>query len=205
MREITSGLLDGACCYLSGPMEYAADHGVEWRRKFVDLVWQAGLNVDFIDPTNKPGGDDLKIGENKSVQIDLQQSGQFVQLRDYVAKYRRYDLRFVDYSDFLVTLIDPKVHMCGTYDEIFTAERQHKPNFFICEGGLKKLPRWLFDVVDIDDSMKGTKCNVFETIQDVVKALKSLDIGLVPMSSKWVLIRKYIEKARLLNPNKSKT
>lgn len=201
MREITSGLLDGACCYLSGPMEYAADHGVEWRRHFIEQTWQAGLNIDFIDPTNKPGGDELKIGENKGLQQDMQSTGRFLELRDYVARYRRFDLRFVDYSDFLVTVVDPKVHMCGTYDEIFTAERQHKPNFFICEGGLSKLPRWLFDVVDLDDPTKGTRCNVFQSVEEVVRELRRLDMGAISMNSKWVLIRKYIEKMRTQNPN----
>ena len=49
------GKLDGACGYLSGSMEYAKDHGVEWRRKFVSLVAEAKLKIDLIDPTNKPG------------------------------------------------------------------------------------------------------------------------------------------------------
>ena len=33
-----SGKLDGALGYLSGPMEFVADHGVEWRRKFIQMI-----------------------------------------------------------------------------------------------------------------------------------------------------------------------
>jgi len=196
MNKTLKGKLDEACCYLSGPMEFASDHGVGWRRKFIDLAWEKGLDIDFIDPTNKPGGDELKCGEDKSFQIKLQEEGKFIELRNYVARYRRYDLRFVDLSDFLVAVVDPKVHMCGTYNEIFIAEQQHKPCFFVCEGGLKKLPRWLFDVIDLEDPDKGTRCNVFENIEDVIQELVDIDSGKLPMSNKWVLIRKHLDKIK---------
>jgi hypothetical protein len=201
MNETSKGKLNSACCYLSGPMEFANDHGIGWRRKFIELAWNRGLDIDFIDPTNKPGGEELKVGEEKGYQAELQEAGKFLELRDYVARYRRYDLRFVDLSDFLIAVIDPTVHMCGTYNEIFIAEQQHKPCFFICEGGLKKLPRWLFDVVDLEDPNKGTRCNVFETLEQVIEELVAIDKGEISLSNKWVLIRKHIEQVRLQNPN----
>ena len=103
------GLLDGAWGYLSGPMEYVADHGVEWRRKFTRLVYEAELDVALIDPTDKPGGKDIKMGEDKATQVDLQSGGRFKELQQYVGKYRRFDLRFVDQSDFSVVVVDPRV------------------------------------------------------------------------------------------------
>lgn len=196
MNKISRGKLDGACCYLSGPMEFASDHGIGWRRTFINLAWEKGLDVDFIDPTNKPGGEELKCGEEKGLQEKLQNEGKFLELRNYVSRYRRYDLRFVDLSDFLVAVIDPTVHMCGTYNEIFIAEQQHKPCFFICKGGLKKLPRWLFDVVDLEDPERKTRCNVFESIEDVLEELVNLDSGRLPMSHKWVLIRKHLDQLK---------
>lgn len=197
MQEFNSGKLKGSCCYLSGAMEFASDHGVGWRRQLIRMIEEAGLGIDFIDPTNKPGEDELKIGEDKHKQVELQEKGMYHELKKYVSAYRRYDLRFVDLSDFLIAVIDPKIHLCGTYDEIFTAERQHKPMFFICEGGLKKLPRWLFDVIDLDDDVKGTRCNVFETLDEVVDELIGIDMGLIPMTKEWVLIRNFIEQGRI--------
>lgn len=205
MNKNQTGKLSGACCYLSGPMEYAKDHGVAWRRKFIDLAWQSGLDIDFIDPTNKPGAEEMRVNEDKDHQINLQKQGDYINLQAYVARYRRFDLRFVDLSDFLVAVIDPTVHMCGTYNEIFVAEQQHKPCFFICEGGLSKLPRWLFDVVDLDDSIKGTRCNVFESVEAVINELTLLDKGEIELNHKWVLIRKYIEQIRLQNPNRNQS
>ncbi len=192
----TKGLLDGTWGYLSGPMEAVSDNGVEWRRKFIELVDDAGLAIDLIDPTDKPLDDESMIGENKALQIELQRQGRFLELRELVSDYRRQDLRYVDHSNFVVVLVNPDVHMCGTYDELFFAESQHKPLFFIVEGGLYRLPRWLFDVVDLDDPRKGTKCNVYENVEGVVEELKRLDSGEVPFTKKWVLIRKALEKKR---------
>lgn len=195
------GKLDGACGYLSGPMEFVADHGVEWRRKFIQMVKDAGLNIDLIDPTDKPGDESIKIGENKTVQVELQRQGRFKELQEYVHEYRRYDLRFVDISDFLVTVIDPRVPQWGTGNEVYVAEMQHKPNFFICEGGLYNLPRWLFDVIDrIEDDSKDTlkECNVYENLEEVVAELLALNSGQKPLNNEWVLVRKDIEQRRLL-------
>lgn len=195
-----SGNLDGALGYLSGPMEFVSDHGVEWRRKFIRLIRDAGLDIDLIDPTDKPGGENVNIGENKAIQVELQQEGRFRELQEYVHEYRRYDLRFVDISDFLVTVIDPRVPQWGTGNEVYVGEMQHKPNFFICEGGLHNLPRWLFDVIDkieSDNPEEAMKtCNVYESVEEVVKELILLNEGVKPLSKEWVLVRKDIEARR---------
>ena len=190
MIEIEAGKLTGATGYLSGPMEFVADHGVEWRRKFIKLVKQANLKIDLIDPTDKPGGLDIKIGENKAHQEQLQREGRWEELRQYVHAYRRFDLRFVDISDFLVVVVDPRVPQWGTANEVYLAEQQHKPMFFVCDGGLGNLPRWLFDVAD----------SVFRSIEQVVEELVLIDSGIVPLSDKWVLIRKHLEEIRNQNP-----
>lgn len=192
-----AGLLDKAVGYLSGPMEYVADHGIEWRRKFVRLSKEAGLGIDFIDPTDKPGGIEIKIGENKEHQATLKREGRFLELQQYVKQYRRYDLRFVDYADFLVTVINPTIAQWGTSNEVYVAESQHKPNFFICDGGLHNLPNWLFSVIDYEVEGKVVS-NVFDSVEAVIERLTQLDNGDWPLSSEWVLVRKSIEDRRAL-------
>ena len=143
------GKLDKAVAYLSGAMENVPDHGVEWRRAFIQTARLAGLHIDFIDPTNKPGGQELQIGERKDYQVQLQREGRFQELKDYVHQYRHIDLRFVDLSDLMIVVVDTKIPQWGTANEIYVAEQQHKPTFVICEGGLYNLPQWLFDGVDL--------------------------------------------------------
>lgn len=196
MIETTKGKLDGACCYLSGPMEYVADHGVEWRRKFIRLAQEAGLNLDFIDPTNKPGDGEMRVGEDKNYQTMLKEQGRWEDLRRYVGRYRRLDLRFVDLSDFIVAVVDPRVPQWGTSNEIYFAEMQHKPMFFICDGGLKNLPNWLFPVIDLDDPLNGKRLNVFQSVEEVIEELIDYDTGIAEMSDEWVLVRKFLERQR---------
>lgn len=202
-----TGKLAGACGYLSGPMEFVADHGVEWRRKFIRLTEEAGLDIDLIDPTDKPGGKDIKIGENKADQERLQKNGQFRELQEYVEGYRRPDLRFTDISDFIVAVVDPRVPQWGTSNEVYVSEAQHKPAFFICDGTLYNLPRWLFGVIDEiteDDPQKAIEqSNVFQSVEDVVAELIALDSGQKPLSNEWVLVRKDIERRRRLRRSKA--
>jgi hypothetical protein len=181
------GKLDKAVIYLSGSIEFAADHGIGWRRQFIELTKKCGLQVDCIDPTNKPGDEQIHIGENQEHQIKLQKNGQYQELKDYVHQFRHFDLRFTDYSDCLVVVVD-SVPQWGTANEIYVAEAAHKPIFLICEGGLARLPRWLFDVTDLD--------KVFESIEDVVNYLVKLDNGEIALDDKWILIRKHIEQYR---------
>lgn len=178
------GKLDQATGYMSGAMEFTTDHGIGWRRKFIDLSNDAGLNIHYIDPTNKPGGRDIKMGEDKSMQEQMQKEGRFDELRAYVADYRRYDLRFVDISDFSVVSITPTIPQWGTANELYEMERQHKPRLGIIKGGFYQLPRWLFDVFGPDD--------LFETEQDVIDHLVKLDQGVIELDKRWVLVRKHI-------------
>jgi hypothetical protein len=177
-------------------MEYVADYGIEWRRKFIRLIKEAGLKIDCIDPTNKPGNQFHGNTEDRELQVRLQKEGKWIQLKNYVKQYRREDLRCVDNCDFLVVVVDPRVPQWGTSNEVYFGEMQHKPTFFICDGGLSNLPRWLFAVVDLDDYNKGTRCNVFESVEAVVEELKEYDSGRLRMGDEWVLMRKFIEHAR---------
>lgn len=178
------GKLDEATAYLSGAMEMVADSGVGWRRNFIQLSNEAGLDIHYIDPTNKPGGKDVQIGEDKGLQERLQKEGRFDELRAYVGEYRRYDLRFVDISDFVVASITPTVAQWGTANEVYEAERQHKPCLAIVSGGFYRLPRWLFDVFKPED--------LFENEQQVIDHLIKLDSGEEPLDRRWVLVRKHI-------------
>ena len=194
------GKLDGAVVYLSGAMEYVADNGVEWRREFIKLCLLSDLYIDFIDPTDKPGGQDIMVDENKAIQEEYQRTGQFKKLQNVVHQYRRYDLAFTDQMDFMVTMINPKIPQWGTANEVYVGENHHRPNFFICAETLYTLPRWLYGVIDdieSDDPEQAiAESNVYQDIESVVAELVKLDRGEKPLSSEWVLVRKHIEERR---------
>jgi len=60
---------------------------------------------------------------------------------------RSVDLRLVDISDFLIVNIDLNIHPCGTYEEIFWANRQKKPIIIHITQGKNNTPDWLFGTI----------------------------------------------------------
>jgi nucleoside 2-deoxyribosyltransferase len=60
---------------------------------------------------------------------------------------RSVDLRLVDISDFLIVNLDLDIHPCGTYEEIFWANRQKKPIIIHMVQGKQSTPDWLFGTI----------------------------------------------------------
>jgi hypothetical protein len=56
-------------------------------------------------------------------------------------------LRLVDISDFLIVNLDLDIHPCGTYEEIFWANRQKKPIIVHMVQGKQNAPDWLFGTI----------------------------------------------------------
>lgn len=169
--------------YLSGPMDKAADHGVGWRKRFIEQTKHLGLGI--IDPTNKPIPCTSELGNERETMLILREQGRWAELRDFVKRFRREDLRFTDIADFLVVGIDPNIHTVGTYDEVFTAERQKKPLLCIIEGGKKVLPFWNFAVFRPNE--------IFESVEECVGYLDGIDNGSIPIDDRWVLIGQYLQ------------
>lgn len=174
-----SRVLDNVTCYLSGSMEYSNDFGTSWRKEFVEFCKKNNIKLNIIDPTNKPDG---LMKEEAGKYSNLRSSENWKELADYIHQIRRDDLRCVDLSDFIVAHIDKNTHACGTYDEIFTAEDQHKPILCICKGGKKCLPGWLFDVLRIEE--------IFDTVEDCVNYLVKINDNKIKLDNRWVLIKK---------------
>lgn len=134
--------LKGMRTYLVGAMDRVPDGGVGWRKTITPYLH--GLNVQVLDPCDKVLG---TIEENQSTRNDIQgykDSGQYEKIREKYNAIRNVDLRCVDISDFIIAQIDIDVHMCGSYEEIVTANRQKKPILVWCKQGKRKAPNWLF-------------------------------------------------------------
>lgn len=177
-------ILDKSSTYLIGPLDFAKDHGTEWRQKITPELNK--MNVTVLDPTNKPGGYLSETKEEQRTIKEFKDKKDYNSLRSFMKKIRRYDLRLVDNADFIIAYIDTSIHMCGSYDEIFTAEDQQKPILYIVKGGTDTLSSWMFAVIDDFDT-------VFESLEDCIKYIKEINEGKVELNSKWVLYKKLIE------------
>jgi hypothetical protein len=128
--------------YLVGAMDRVADGGIGWRNAITPMLQD--LHIKVINPCQKPI-ESAKEGPETRMQIQFyKETGQFDKIRQDYGHIRNADLRCVDVSDFIIANIDMNVHMCGSYEEISTANRQKKPILVWCEQGKKLAPNWLF-------------------------------------------------------------
>ena len=137
--------LKGSRVYLCGAMDRVPDGGVQWRESITPWLHELGINV--IDPCNKPIDIAVEDIEHRELRREWKEDLRYDELTREIKLLRAIDLRFVDVSDFIIVYLDTSVHACGTYEEIFLANRQKKPVLIVCEGGVDNMPDWMFGVL----------------------------------------------------------
>jgi nucleoside 2-deoxyribosyltransferase len=182
-------LLKNALCYLVGPIDDVADHGIGYRRSIRRGAKKRNLDIVFLDPTDKFDGFSQEIGDDKADIQKLKKEHKWEKLRTFMKKIVRVDLRSIDLSDLIILYVDPDSHMCGSYHELIVSIQQKKPIFIITKGGRDKTPDWLFGIVHYEF--------IFDNEDQCLDYLVSLDNGTIPMSDRWVLMRDSIENIRI--------
>jgi hypothetical protein len=128
--------------YLVGAMDRVSDRGRGWRENITPYLESLGITV--YNPLKKP----TELGkENEDAFIKkthLKIGKNYDKLSEMMRTVRNVDLRLVDISDFIIVNLDLTVHPCGTYEEIFLANRQKKPIIIHVEQGKQQTPDWLF-------------------------------------------------------------
>lgn len=184
MVLIKMNILNKSVTYLIGSIQNDPNLGCSWRQRFVELVSPIGIKC--LDPTNKPAGLVSEVKEEQEFINSLKKEQRWHDLRDYMKKIWRADLRFCDLCDFAVWYVDPKIPTWGSTHEATVILNSSKPLLIICKGGLGELPQWLFAMARPEE--------VFPTIEDCVQYLKDINGGKIDISNdkRWILIRNYI-------------
>ena len=131
--------------YLAGAMDRVSDRGNGWRDDITPFLQDLGVII--FNPIKKPtivGKEDWETHKHK---IQLKQEENYTELSNLMKTIRSVDLRLVDISDFLIVNLDLDIHPCGTYEEIFWANRQKKPIIVHMVQGKQKCPDWLFGTI----------------------------------------------------------
>ena len=131
--------------YLCGAMDRVTDGGVEWRQYVADTL--TDLKILWLDPCNKPINIGIEDLENRRHRHDLKVHGDFDAVASEMRQIRSVDLRMVDIADFVVAHIDTSIHACGTYEELFWANRMMKPILIHVANGKRDAPDWLYGTV----------------------------------------------------------
>ena len=131
--------------YLCGAMDRVLDGGLGWRQKIQeDLV---DLHICWLDPTNKPIDIGIEDLENRKSRKIWKHSHNYDAVRNDMKIIRGVDLRMIDIADFVIANLDLEVHTCGSYEEIYLANREMKPIIIRVEQGKEECPDWLYAVI----------------------------------------------------------
>jgi nucleoside 2-deoxyribosyltransferase len=131
--------------YLAGAMDRVHDRGKGWREHITPFL--NNLNIVVYNPLKKPTHLGLEDDETHKYKLQLKKEYKYQELSDLMKTIRSTDLRLVDVSDFLIVNLDLNIHPCGTYEEIFLANRQKKPIIVHMTQGKNCTPDWLFGTI----------------------------------------------------------
>jgi len=134
--------------YLAGPMDRCPNGGKDWREFISNILQHHG--VIPLNPANKPTNIATENDESRQQRRLLKQNHQYDELAQLMKTIRNVDLRMVDISDFLIVNLDLDIFPCGTYEEIFLANRQKKPIIVRMKQGKENAPDWLFGSIPHD-------------------------------------------------------
>jgi nucleoside 2-deoxyribosyltransferase len=179
-------VLQGAICYLVGPIDFAADAGVGWRKDIINKSDEVGLEITYLDPTDKVEGMIQEVEEEQNLMKKYRQEHNWDEFAGFMKQIVHSDLRMVDYSDFIIMKLDPTIHMCGSYHELVIAVQQKKPVFLIVEGGKEKCPSWIFGILNHK--------YIYNNVDEVVDMLSSINKGEHDLSYRWTLIRQAMKR-----------
>ena len=131
--------------YLAGAMDRVADRGSGWRDDITPFLENLGVIV--FNPIKKPTIVGQEDEQTHKYKIKLKLENNYDELSHLMKVIRSVDLRLVDISDFLIVNLDLDIHPCGTYEEIFWANRQKKPIIVHMVQGKQSAPDWLFGTI----------------------------------------------------------
>jgi hypothetical protein len=126
-------------------MDRVKDGGLGWRQKIQHDL--SDLHCCWLDPTNKPIDIGIEDLENRQQRHSWKKSHNYDAVRNDMKIIRGVDLRMVDIADFVIVNLDLSVHACGTYEEIYLANREMKPIIIHVEQGKSEAPDWVFGVI----------------------------------------------------------
>ena len=174
------GILNGTSCYLVGPIEYAMDD--TWRFRTQKFLNSLGIKV--YNPLQKPFLKDHN-DEGKPEVVALmkeRENGNFDLVTEKMKEVRNYDLNLVDRCDFIIANIIPGVASWGSAEELVLASKIKRPIFLSSEGGIKKLPFWLFAVIPHK--------YVYSSVDDIMDTLGKIDRGEKELDNeRWRLLK----------------
>lgn len=168
--------------YLVGPMDRDREGGKVWRDDLSDFI--RSHNGIPLNPYEKPlleeFGKEAKEDDLHFAKIvEAAKKKDYDRVSELVKILRHSDLRLVDSADVVVVNLDLDKNPCGSYEELFTSNRQKKPIIVKSSVPKSEIPFWLFGT--LPHSL------FFETWDEVKEYLRHMDEDdEVDLLGRWV-------------------
>lgn len=140
--------LYGSRVYLCGAMDKAQNNGEGWRNALTPFLEKLGIVI--FNPCDKPIQEARETPDDRVIRDGLLNENDYDTVVEQVKVIRHVDLRMVDASDFLIVYLDLDILMCGTWEELFWANRMKRPVLVVCRQGKLNIPHWLFGTIPHD-------------------------------------------------------
>lgn len=178
-------LLENRSVYLCGPIEDSKDDGKGWRTELTEDLKE--FSCDVINPMLKekyfkrPFFDHREYQDVEGHVSYLKEQGKFDEYAKAVSQIRHEDLRLVDKSDFVIVRYFSTVSGCGTWEELFLANREKKPVLLWANCDKKNVPGWLFGTIPHQ--------HMFFSKRGLIQYLSDIDSGNFESydRSRWIL------------------
>ena len=132
--------LNGARCYLSGPIEYQLD--LNWRNKPKEIL-EKKFGINVFDPFEDPKQQWVPVLDQARKDKD------YDKIVEISKSFVRKDLCLVDRSDFLIAYLPYKVPTTGTIHEIINANNAKKPTLLVTDkNDISFIPVWFFGFIN---------------------------------------------------------
>ncbi len=165
--------------YLAGAVDRVPDRGATWRASITPFLENIGIKV--FNPILKSTGVGLEDDNTHLQKQNLKKSESYDELSVLMKNIRNVDLRMVDISDFLIVSLDLNTHACGTFEEIFWANRQKKTIIIHMTQGKVNAPDWLFGTIPHQ--------MIFSTWEEIKEYLNYIDSSVsVETHNRWYFL-----------------
>lgn len=112
---------------------------------------------------------------------DLRDDGDFEGISKY-KQIRHNDLALIDKCDFVICELNMETLSCGTWEELFLANRHKKPIFIYSPQGKKAIPLWMWWTLPVN--------YFYDDLEQILDMIYKIHIGEVVIDSdRWKLLK----------------
>lgn len=146
--------------YIAGPMEFAEDSGVPFRKDLEKLLIEKGCRLEnILNPTNKPiiNNNSTPLSDEAALIKKYKSEKNWEELHMTMKKIINIDLRMVDFANLIIAWLPSKTRTTGTIHELISCINQKKMALVVCGSGIENVSAWILGLIPPHRIFKSNK------------------------------------------------